>query len=561
MTSETGTSHESTGADRTVPAVGAEYACVTFDFDDAEGVLMARVEAAESRTVLGLGDLQQQVDDLGYSEFSFQPDALVGLLRRVQQREFGEYIIANRCDAEVSVSPTADRLQALLTTTRAYGGAPVTEERIHEAIAAAGIRTDMILREAIVEALEGPPVTNLVIAEGTAPQSGVDSGVELLVDLEGESSGPKENEQGRVDHYSVRDFIIVDAETPLLKRRMATKGVVGCDVLGKTIPARDGKEIPLPKDMAGVKADEQDPMILLAEYKGHPVAIPGGIRVDKTLLMEHVDLRTGNIDFDGSVLVTGDVSAGVTVKATGDVTVKGSVERAFVEAGCDLQVARGITGSEVAMQGGVREICVVAGRDAVAGFVSGVRVRAGRDIYIKEYLNHCEAFAFNQVLVGQNGGRGMIVGGHTHGCQGVLTRVAGSPASVVTHISVGVHTELRQTQQRLEEERESLIDRLSQLRVMLTSMQERDEEQGDDRHKLLDKVRRTIDEYERRNEEMDQELATVNEELDQARQAAVTCDQHVHPGVVIEIGPASMNIRSGGTGGRFLYRAGQVVWE
>ena len=43
-------------------------------------------------------------------------------------------------------------------------------------------------------------------------------------------------------------------------------------------------------------------------------------RVDKTLLMDYVDLRTGNVDFDGSVLVKQDVSAGVTVKATGDIT-------------------------------------------------------------------------------------------------------------------------------------------------------------------------------------------------------------------------------------------------
>lgn len=561
MNSQSRAEQEASSAGGHESGAAAAYAAVSLDFDAAEGVLLGRITASEEPVHLGLGDLQQQVDELGFAEFNFQPDALMGLIRRMQQRDFGEYVIATRSDAEISVAPTVDRLQALLTTTRPYGGEPVTQTRLDEAVTAAGIRRDTLLPEALAEALDGAPVTNLVIAEGQAPVSGADSRVELLVDLDGEVTGPKENAQGRVDHYSVRDFVVVEAGTPLLKRCAATRGVAGHDVFGKTITARDGKEIPLPKDMAGVVTDPADPMRLLAEYKGHPVVIPGGIRVDKTLLLEHVDLRTGNIDFDGSVLVAGDVSAGVMVKATGDITVKGSVERAFLDAGCDLQVAHGVTGSEVAMQGGARDISIEAGRDVTAGFVSGIHVRAGRDILIKEYLNHCDAFALGRVLVGQDGGRGIVVGGSSHGCQGVAARAAGTPANVITHISAGMHPELQEAQQRLESERDELLDRLAQLKVMLTGMQERDEAQGDDRHKLLDKVRRTIDDYECRMAEMDQEIATVAGDADTARKAVVTCDQHVYPGVVIEIGPANLTVRNGGSGGRFSYRNGQIAWE
>lgn len=561
MNQESGAQQESSSNGRQEAGAGAAHATVSLDFDAADGVLIGRIVTSDEPVHLGLGDLQQQVEDQGFSELNFQPDALMGLIRRMQQRDFGDYVIATRSDAEITVAPTVDRLQALLTTTRPYGGEPVTEARLDEAIAAARIRRDTVLPEALAAALEGHPVTNLVIAEGQAPVSGADSQVELLVDLDAETAVPKENAQGRVDHYSVRDFVIVEAGTPLLQRHAATRGVPGHDVFGKTITARDGKEIPLPKDMAGVMTDPADPMRLLAEYKGHPVAIPGGIRVDKTLLLEHVDLRTGNIDFDGSVLVTGDVSAGVTVTATGDITVKGSVERAFLDAGCDLHVAHGVTGSEVAMQGGVRDIRIEAGRDVTAGFISGIHVRAGRDILIKEYLNHCDAFAVCRILVGQNGGRGILVGGHSHACQGVVVKAAGTPANVVTHISVGVHAELQETQQRLESERDELLERLAQLKTMLTGMQERDEAQGDDRHKLLDKVRRTIEDYERRTAEMDQEISTAAGELDTARQAVVDCDQRVYPGVVIEIGPANLTVRNGGTGGRFTYRNGQIAWE
>jgi uncharacterized protein (DUF342 family) len=545
-------------------AVSASRPCaaVTFDFDEDTGILRAVVGVAEDASPVTLDSLQFEVDVQGWAAFSFEPDALNALLRRVQRCEEGEYTIATRRNADVSVSATADRLQALLTTTRAYGGEPVTEARVREAVRKAGVNADLVMTRVVEQAVTGPPLTNAVIAQGVAPKAGVDSRVELLVDLEKEVSRPREDENGRVDHYSVREFLIVDAGTPLLRRHPPTKGVAGRDVLGKPISATDGKDQPLPKEMPGVTVHEDDPDLFTAEYKGHPVVISGGIRVDKTLVMEHLDLRTGNVDFDGSVLVKGDVAAGVTVRATGDVTVKGTVENAFVSAGANLLVALGFTGSDGAVQGGKREVWAEAAGDFHAGFAAGVHIRAGGDVVVKEYLNHCDTFAVGQVRIGQTGGRGLIVGGECHGCQGVLARVAGTLANVPTAVGAGLHQELEQTRQKALEERRALVDRLDQLRTMLASMTERDNDEGtQERQNLIDKVRRTIDEFERRTVEMDGELAAISAELASAEQATVVCNQRIYPGVVVGLNGESLAIRTEGSGGRFVYVEGEVRWE
>lgn len=541
------------------PTAGGCAAVVEFAFDESTNVLTAQVSEGGPVDVT-IDDLREMIDEGGHSEYSFQPDALVSLLRRMQKGEYGEYTIAVRRDADISIGANADKLQVLLNTTRAYGGQPVTEERIREAIAKNGFRADAIIARALSKAAAGEPVSNLVIAQGTEPKAGRDSRVELLVDLEAEETGPKVTESGRVDHYSVRDFIIVDPETHLMRRYPPTKGVAGRDVFGKPIPAHDGRDHPLPKEMQGVQAHPDDRELFVAEYKGHPVAIPGGIRVDKTLVVEHVDLRTGNIDFDGSVLVTGDVSAGVTVKATGDVTVKGSVERAFIHAGGDLLVARGITGTESAMQGGAREVYVEASRDVQVGFASGVRIRADRDVIVKEYLNHCEAVAVGRILVGQSGGRGILVGGHSHGCQGVLVRALGTTANVITHVRVGMHDDLRKAHEGALEEHGALQDRLAQLKAMLASMEERDDGAGD-RGNLKEKIRRTVEEYEHRRLEVDRRIEALNGELAGAAQAFVHSDQKVYPGIVVEIGSATLVIRTEGSGGRFTCKNGEIAWD
>lgn len=546
--------------DRPAGPAGAAVS-IELHFDESSNVLAARLTDTEADRLPTLEELEATVQERGYAEFSFQPEALEGILRRAGNGETGEFPIAVRRDAEISVGATSDRLQVLLTTSRAYGGQPVTEERLRSAMTGAGFDPGLFDRKALAAAAAGDPVNNLVVARGTAPRSGQNSRVELLVDLDAEATGPKEAGAGRVDHYSVRDFVIVEPGRRLMRRHEPTKGVAGRDVFGKVIAARDGKDLPLPKDMPGVIVDDDDPMLFLAEYKGHPVAIPGGVRVDKTLLMDYVDLRTGNIDFDGSVLVAGDVAAGVTVKASGDIVVKGTVERAFLHAGNDLLVARGITGSESAMQGGKREVFVQAENDVQIGFASGVRIRAGNNVVVKEYLNHCDVLAMGRILVGQTGGRGIIVGGCCHGCRGVSARASGTSASVVTRVRAGPHNDLSEAQRKAFEERGALKDRLAQLKEMLASMAERESTGSDERQHLMDKIRRTVDDYEARFAEADLRLDELNGDLAGAAEAVIDCTQRVYAGSIIEIGDATLAIKTEASGGRFVERDGEIVWD
>src|SRR5690625_7810254 len=71
------------------------------------------------------------------------------------------------------------------------------------------------------------------------------------------------------------------------------------------------------------------------------------MRVDPNLKVQNVDLSTGNIDFDGSLEVTGDVTSGFVVRASGDIVVRGMGEKAEIHARKNLTVAGGVIGEEV----------------------------------------------------------------------------------------------------------------------------------------------------------------------------------------------------------------------
>ena len=55
------------------------------------------------------------------------------------------------------------------------------------------------------------------------------------------------------------------------------------------------------------------------------------MRVDEVLNVKQVDIRHGHVEFEGSLLVTGDVMPGMRVKTSGDVVIGGFVEGGYID--------------------------------------------------------------------------------------------------------------------------------------------------------------------------------------------------------------------------------------
>ena len=76
-----------------------------------------------------------------------------------------------------------------------------------------------------------------------------------------------------------------------------------------------------------------DENIIVADLDGQLVENNNKIIVDPTIEIKgDVDLSTGNIDFNGSVLIKGSVQAGFAVRADGDVEIRGTISGGNVEA-------------------------------------------------------------------------------------------------------------------------------------------------------------------------------------------------------------------------------------
>lgn len=114
----------------------------------------------------------------------------------------------------------------------------------------------------------------------------------------------------------------------------AGSGTDGCDLTGRAIKAKAGKP-------ANIQLDET----ILCDAHGRLIAQIDGVlrqthahvKVDPVLEIEtYVDFSTGNVKFDGDVLVRQGVRACFTVKATGNVEVGGLIESTTIECGGTL---------------------------------------------------------------------------------------------------------------------------------------------------------------------------------------------------------------------------------
>ena len=178
-----------------------------------------------------------------------------------------------------------------------------------------------------------------VIAKARKPKQPVNAEIKYHFPIEFRCPG-KVDQDGRIDFTERGEVPFVEKDTFLAAKIFPEPGVPGVDVKGEMIPVED------PIDMAfgpgaGVRESE-DKVKIYADVDGQPNLDPvGNVSVFPELKIDgDVGFETGNIEFDGNVIVTGIIKEGFSVKGA-SLTVE-QIEGAIVDLTGDLNVSSGI---------------------------------------------------------------------------------------------------------------------------------------------------------------------------------------------------------------------------
>ena len=514
-------------------------------FFEEGGELCARVASTPDLEPVDAQTLRRALDASDYAAWALMPDALDMLARRLgaDAGEF-ELAIGHREDAGLAVEVAPDASCAWLAVTAARGGAPARPEGALLALAAAGVRCG-IDTEAVRQACASGVGGRVAVAHATAPQPGEDARFELLV-VDTRDRSPKVDEDGLVDFHELGDIPIVDAGQALMRRHPPTPGIDGRNVRGDVLPAHAGHDEAFDTRLPGSGVDPDDANLLRASCRGQPVHTRNGVAVEQVLKLKNVNLASGNIHFDGTVEVAGDVSPGMTVQASGDIIVHGLVEGARLDAEGSVKISGGaIARSEVK-----------AGIAASARFVENASIQAGTVIVIEQTALHSDLQALNHVLVGTNSGtRGRLIGGSTRAMMLVRTPQLGAPAGGLTKVQVGVNPALSARRQELDRRTAAQKEEEDKLHKVLRHLQRHGDPRG-----MLARVqaawKQSVDEWGQllaESELLDRELAL-------AASARIEVGVAVSGDVDIAFGHLVRHLRRSCSAGAFHAEADQVLY-
>ncbi len=261
------------------------------------------------------------------------------VLKPLQDKQTGRtisYQILERVDAKIDITIETDEMGATAEITSAQGGKHLTAKAILNAAQEAGVKKgfskEHLVQLAQLAAKEAPNShVELQIASGKLAVNGKDAQIKPLVEsAQTRILKPKKREDGSVDMRDLGDIICVKVGDPLAKKVPLTQGEKGYTVTATPLSPEPGNDVELVVG-EGTNLSPQNNNVLVSEKVGLPKLINNGMEVDEIYKIKNVTVATGNINFTGSVIIDGDVTEGMRVTASGDITVGGFVESATLE--------------------------------------------------------------------------------------------------------------------------------------------------------------------------------------------------------------------------------------
>lgn len=430
--------------------------------------------------------------------------------------------VAQCLDATAAISVDDAGMEAVLTITAASTGKAISREDVASIMEKTGISFG--IKEARIEALinaariadQGTLVSD-IITFGQPCVNGTDTEFKPLIGAPDRSQQTNSEGVTKLNWRDRGDIMTVGPDDKLMCRVAPTRGEDGVTVCGETVEATPGLDIAFELG-DGVKISSDDPSILVATTTGQPIVIPNGMMVEPILRLQHVDMASGNIVFDGTVVVEGSVKEGMEVEATGDIVVGDMVESAILKAGRNIAVNNGIIGhqsSKHADRHGNYDYSFLGtkmhAKCAIdAGFVQFAELKAEQDICVQKVLLHSLVSSNASVIVGgERASDGKLIGGEIQALGRVEANDLGSDAFIKTLIrfpadTIALHTK----EEQLIKEKQSkvqIVERLEQLRS---------------RHVYATKTPQTLATIERITATMEQvnsEVESLEEEHDKIR--------------------------------------------
>jgi len=501
----------------------------------SEQMLKADFTADILDTPLNQETIQEELRKAELSQHQLSDDVLLNLISNSESNYDEEISIEKHSDASFELVVDKNQMNLAIKVESAQGGKELIFDEVFDALLEANVKPDFIDKEQLMLSLANHENEVLPIATGVEPINGEDSRFEVLfkVDTKKDLMG---SHDGNINHYETHDYISIELNSPVMKRIPHTKATVGSTVFGEDIDGDDGKQIDFTLDDT-VAIDSSNSDLLVTAKKGHPFASDKGVHIDDTLTIKNASLRSGNIYFDGSVEITGEVMPNVVIEATGDIHVQGMVENARLIAGNDITVCAGILSTKLYDHNSNKdftpECSLVAQGTITVKYCNSICATAKKDILIETYTMHSHLKAGGEIIIGNNNGKGVNMG--------MAANIFGSEAYVITHLICGKLKDVKQKNKKIINALKRNKSEMSLLKTVLNRIKSKGSP-AKVGSVILQKAKKIHDEIKLLKNKvlsLEAELILAKKELYLSKNVKININKKLYPNVHITINEAN----------------------
>lgn len=457
-------------------------------------------------------------------------------VKRYQEREMMMVTISpNKMEASVRFYPPSVQ------------GFKLDKDDIYADLQNAGVRygadsdvIDMFLQKRVY-------CTDFVFAVGKPVRHGTDASIEYFfkTDLR---ARPTLNEDGSVDFFNLNTMNHVKKGDLLARLTREDPGEYGINVCGEQVKPRDVKRLKL-RYGRNIVVNE-DHTEAYCEVNGHVTLVDDKIFVSDVYTAENVDNSTGDINYEGTVKISGNVCSNFTVRAKGNIEIMGVVEGATLEAGGDITIARGVNGMGKAV--------LKAGGNVISKYIENATVTATGFVET-EVILHATVMAGTEVNVG--GKKGLISGATVSATNLISAKTLGSQMGADTFLELGVNPAIKMRYQELQEEIDYANKSIRQIKPVLEASNQKLMLGGKMAKDQLKYIHEMAIAYKQLNEKLDanlKEYDEIDELLAQETNAKVVVRDTVYAGTKIAFNDLSTVVKQDCRYCKFVKSRGEV---
>lgn len=389
--------------------------------------------------------------------------------------------------------------------------------------------------------------TDIVVAQGLAPRHGTDARIEYYFNTD-LSTKPAQNDDGSVDFFHLNTVCPCKAGQELARIIPADEGDFGYNIQGERIKPREVKRVSL-KFGRNIELSE-DRLSITSQVDGHVTLVDDKVFVSNILEVENVDNSTGNIDYEGSVEIKGNVCTNFEVRARGNIIVRGVVEGAILVAGGDIIIERGVNG----MGKGV----LAAKGNIVSKFLENTNASAGGYVSTDSIL-HSKVYAGTEVTV--SGKKGFITGGQVCATNLISVKTLGSSMGASTIVEVGAQPEIKNRFHELQKQVAEDQKTLKSIQPILAAYEQKKNDGMQIEKEKLKYILSLKQVQTQKTHEIEknlEEIERIQSLIENKNNAQVAVSGEVYPGTKIVISEVSMVVQKPMKFCRFVKKYGDV---